>query len=262
MKATRAPLRIGVIDFINSYPLFYPLRAKKVPCNSQFVIGSPVEINSMLGKKEIDIGLISSASYLEHRPSLILLSDYGIGAKDKVLSVCLFCRKPNFDFTKAKAFLIPSHSATSTRLLKVLCCHFWKSYATFAETHLSDESLFNQDLPFLLIGDACLKKREQNVSLCDLATEWNKVSRMSFVFSLVATRNETFISKQEEVLQFHKNLMDSYKWSKDHHHEIVQASAEKVQLSTKQIEEYFQSLDYELLQDHIHGLDHFSIFKV
>lgn len=262
MKTTRAPLRIGVIDFINSYPLFYPLRAGKVPSHCQFVIGSPVEINSMLEKKEIDIGLISSASYLEHRPSYILLSDYGIGARNKVLSVCLFCRKLNFDFTKATAFLIPSHSATSTRLLKVLSHHFWKSYATFVETHLSDNELFEQDSPFLLIGDTCLQRRHQNVSICDLATEWHRVSTMSFVFSLVATRNDTFISKQEDVLQFHKNLMEAYGWSKEHHHEIVSVSAEKLGLPTKQIEEYFHSLDYELLQDHIHGLDHFSTYRV
>lgn len=226
------------------------------------MLGSPVQINSLLETRKIDIGLISSASYLSNRSSYILLSDYGIGAREKVLSVCLFCRQPNFDFRKAKTFLIPSPSATSSSLLKVLATHFWKTEAAFIETSLEEEALFHQDLPFLLIGDTCLQKHDADVSVCDLATEWHIASKKSFVFSLVATRNDTFIHKQEEALQFHKNLMSSYSWSKENRHEIVSASAEKLGISFKKIDEYFHALDYELLQDHIHGLDHFSSFKV
>lgn len=262
MKTDCTPLRVGVIDYINSYPLFYPMRAKKVPSSCQFIVGGPFEINDMLKKKEIDIGLISSSSYLEQRSSCILLSDYGIGAREKISSICLFCKQQNFDFTKASSFLIPSHSATSARLLKIIAQWFWKSDASFAETYLSDDALFKQDLPFLLIGDSCLQRQHETGSICDLATEWYKASKKSFVFALIATRNEIFISKQKEVLQFHRNLMDAYGWYKQNHHEIVSISAEKVHLPTKQIEEYFHALDYELQQDHIHGLDHFSTFKI
>lgn len=266
-RATSKQLRIGLFDFINSYPLFYPLRTKKIPCNCQFIVGTPLEINSMLQKGEIDIGFISSASFLDNRSSYILLSDYGIGVKERIMNVGLFCNTPSFDFTKAQKFLISAHSPTSARLLKTLTQYYWKSHASFEETTLSETELFHQSLPFLLIGDGCLQKlhtqrKEPSATLsyCDLITEWHAATQKGFVFALVATRNDSFLTKQKLVLEFHTALCKAYSWSKANRTKLISLCAKKIKVSRGLMEEYFRSLDYELLQEHINGLDHLDTF--
>lgn len=258
-KCKTAPLKIGVIDFINSYPLFYPLRFGKIPTQVEFHVGTPREVNRLLANKEVDIGLISSVAYIDNRSEYILLSDYGIGAKEKVLSVCLFCQQPSFDFTKATSFLIPSYSMTSTRLLQTLSHFYWKSDATLHETDLSEEELFEQTEPFLLIGDTCLQKRAvKTLSFCDLAEQWHQATGLGFVFALIATRNDAFFQKQEAILQFHKSLIHAYSWSKQHEGELIHVCSKKLKICSKLTKEYFHTLDYELIHDHLNGLDHFA----
>ena len=261
-KESSSPLQVGVIDFINSYPLFYPLRFQKVPTNAQFHTGTPKEINALLETGKVDTALISSVSYIENRSQYILLSDYGIGAREKVMSVGLFCTQPKFSFKEATSFLIPKYSMTSTNLLKALTSCYWKSNATFTETLSSEEALFQQEKPFLLIGDACLKNRYRRGSFLDLATAWNEATGMSFVFALVATRNDAFLKKRKEVLLFHKDLIQSYSWSKEHESEIIHVCSERANISADLTKEYFRTLDYELVQEHINGLDHFSTIRV
>lgn len=259
-RETKKPLTVGVFDFINSYPLFYPLRSGKIDTNALFYEGSPDSINGLLLQGTIDIALISSVSYIDNRSRYILLSDYGIGAREKVLSVGLFSRNRDFPFTEAATFLIPSHSMSSTRLLKVLSHFYWKSKATFVATRLSEEDLFLQDEPFLLIGDHCLQKRRSEGSFLDLAAAWHQATGTSFVFSLLATRNEVFLKKREEVLLFHKSIVQAYAWSKKHESDLIRVCSNKLRLDPDFIKEYFRTLDYELSQEHIHGLDHFSSF--
>lgn len=261
-RSTAKPLQVGVFDFINSYPLFYPLRSGKIETNATFREGTPDEVNNFLHLGIVDIALISSVSYIDNRSQYILLSDYGVGARERVMSVGLFCRKPAFPFTEASAFLIPSHSMTSTRLLKVLSHFYWKSNATFEETSLSEEELFHQDSPFLLIGDHCLKRRRVQGSFLDLATAWNQATGTSFVFALLATRNEVFLKKREEVLRFHKSIIEAYAWSKDHENDLIHVCSQKLHIDSDFTKEYFRTLDYELSQEHIHGLNHFSSFHM
>lgn len=256
------PLRIGIIDSILAYPLFFPLQTKIIPSTCTFYVAPPMQVNQKLSKKELDIALVSSSSYIDNRNSYILLSDYGLATKDRIENVCLFCRTPAFDFSRASSFLVPPECDATIRLLRVLSKHFWKSHATFTETNAPLEKLLEQDLPFLLFGDQCLQLRESSLSSCDLALEWNSHTNMGFVFSLIATRNDVLSTRTEEVFEFHKSLVESFHWSTCHKQKILRAAEKKLSLPPAQIEQYFQNLDYEILQDYIDSLDHFVSFAI
>jgi chorismate dehydratase len=256
-------LKIGALSFINSLPFFQPFIEKKVPYDGHFSYGSPTEINTLLEKGSIDIGLISSASFLANRERYILLTNLGIGAQRRVMSVCLYSKVPLDQLTN-KSIAIPSVSATSVMLLKVLCKYFWNVSPHFIEYPKEAEptALFHNFDAVLLIGDTCLTtKIESNVLTVDLAEAWYQHTGKPFIFAVFATRCDIWMQEPELVRDFHKRLFTSYEYSQSHFSEILTRAQEKTNLSLNTVTEYYKSIDYYLEAEHFQGLEHFARLK-
>ena len=56
-------LKVGALHFTNAHPLFFALRNKIVPNDLSISWGTPVEINGMLNRGEVDVALISSVGF-------------------------------------------------------------------------------------------------------------------------------------------------------------------------------------------------------
>lgn len=250
-------IKVGALHFSNAIPLFYALQEKIIPNDVTLVGGTPVEINAMLGRGEVDIAMISSVDFLTNRFSYILLSDLGIAATEKIISIRLFF-KGNAPKLHKSTVYIPALSATSAHLLKSLCANFWKVSPVFKEFSCSSKELFSQDAPFLLIGDSCLRYQDWPThNSIDIAQAWHEATSKSFIFAVVATRNDAFQRAPDEIRDFHRLLEDSYQWSKDNIDVIVQKAVQKTKRSAPFMLKYYSTIEYRLMSKHFHGLDYF-----
>src|SRR5262245_10799639 len=117
MNLSEDMLKVGALSFVNSLPFFYPFFEKKILTSASFQIGIPTEINHLLATSQVDVGLISSASFVARRREYVLLTNFGIGATKRVGSVCLYIKIP---IEEINTIAVPSMSATSVMLLRVL----------------------------------------------------------------------------------------------------------------------------------------------
>ena len=257
-------LKIGALSFINSMPFFFPFelpefKKKFLSHPVDITYGTPTEINKLLENDQVDIGLISSASFIENRDRYILLTNLGIGATKRVDSVCLYTRLP-INMLDGKTIGVPSSSATSTMLLKVLCHNFWGVKPKFKEFSNYKECIKSKDVEgFLLIGDECLREGNfPGLQITDLAEAWHKQTKMPFVFAVFATRVERWTETPEEVKEFHKLLSLAYEYSLSHMDDLIAYASKKCGLSTKEVRAYYKLLDYSLDASHFQGLDLFD----
>jgi predicted solute-binding protein len=319
-------IRVGIIDFTNSFPLFYALKKGIIQHSAEFICGKPSEINEKLRHGEIDTALISSYEYLQNCTSYDLFTELGIGATGPVMSVRLFF-KPNIfsilpetsipslnfppeaipedshpadspkpsDFTRkhqtkrpyrrdARAIgsmelscnlrdtnfrtlalaswatiYIPPYSATSVRLLRILCSQFWNISPSFTVYSGDPKALFSQDIPFLLIGDTCLKYMDTpSHSSLDLSQCWHGHTSKSFVFAVIASRKDSMKKRKDHITRFYQALHESCLWAKHNMDDIIDHASTIIDCNKDLPKMYYSCLEHCLHENHFEGLEHFS----
>lgn len=250
-------LKIGAPSYINALPFFYPLTHKKIACDATFVFDHPAAINEKLLKGEIDIGLISSASFLNYRERYTRLSDYGIGAIGEVMSVALFIKRGK-KLGTLKKVAVPSSSETATELLFVLMKQFWKIAPEVIRFDPATplEKIAGVDAT-LLIGDSCLKKRRtQEYEVIDLARAWHQATGLGMIFALFASAKNS-----PEVIAFEDTLEKALSWSFLHMDEIVTDAKKRLHLQKPFLANYYSLLDFVLSDAHFQGLELFHTLR-
>ena len=87
---TDPKVRIGMVNFINTAPL-YDVWLRTVNRSDWTVVeAAPSVLNRMLYAEQLDMGLVSSQEYAAHPEKYLLLDDISISASGPVGSVFLF----------------------------------------------------------------------------------------------------------------------------------------------------------------------------
>lgn len=252
-------LKIGALSYINALPFFYPFLQNTLRYSGDFIYGHPSSINALIHSGEIDIGLISSVHFLDHRKKYILLSSFGIAAAN-AMSVRLYFRS-SIERLHKKQLVLTTSSATSVRLLHVLCRYVWNIEPKFVYDDFHNFDVLHQSEVegFLLIGDICLKNSSfPQFQSIDLAQAWYEFTGKPFTFALFVTRCATWIQFPEEVKVFHNLLAEAFSLSKKEHNQIVQLAKSKTGLPISTLKEYYSCLEYELESKHFQGLERFA----
>lgn len=187
--AIKSQLRVGYINYLNSYPLFAPLLKER---EYTFIEGVPAELNGKLYRGEIDISPSSSFEYLQHWREYLVAPDLSISSQREVESVLLFTPIPMEETLPGK-ISITGESATSINLLKVLLAEYHDDTNIEYCQQFDIENHIRQGGAGLLIGDRALQaKREFTASqYCyDLGELWYRHTGLPFVFALWIIRRD------------------------------------------------------------------------
>jgi chorismate dehydratase len=235
-------LRIGEIQYANVYPIFYYL--KKVPSQDfKFVRGVPSYLNKMLMEGCLDTSALSSITYARFQEHSLIIPEISISSIGKVKSVMLFSNLSKDKLKGAKVYLT-DESGTSVILLKIIFKKFWDMDVVF----VNEES--NADA-FLYIGDKALLSYYGNdfSFKYDLGEEWYNYTGYPFVYALWLLNKD----KADEAWFFVKTLLDIKSKSKNNLSALIDEYILKG-LTTYQILDYWETIDYNLSDKHIKGL--------
>lgn len=237
-------LVVGEISYANVYPIFAILKNYK---NYKFVSSFPAFLNKALRDSGVDTSPCSSIEYARNPENYYIIPGISISSIKEVKSVCLFSNY-EISYLKGKNIYLTEESGTSIVLLKILLKLFLNIDANYTiEDKKGDAHLY--------IGDTALFKYYQNEYkyVYDLGKMWYEFTKLPFVFSLWLITKKAVEEKYEEVINFKELLSEIKKDSKRNLSSLIDKYVFKG-LTSYQIIDYWEIIDYNLNYKHIEGL--------
>lgn len=183
-------MRVGFIDYLNCLPLRLGLEATGGLEGIELVSGTPAATNRALLTGEVELGLVSSASWAQNRSRLWRVPGYGIASDGPVMSVLLATRRGRHP-GEARRVALTSESATSHALTRVLLERVYGVSPRCEVVSTGPEWALAEYDAALFIGDTALEARRLGgLDVYDLGALWNEFTGLPMVYAVWASRRD------------------------------------------------------------------------
>ena len=250
--------KIGHIQFLNCFPLYYGLIKSNAPQGVDLIKGTPTELNNLLINGSLDISPISSIEYARNYQSLVLFPDFTVSSDGEVKSILLLSRFP-IEELSGKKVALTNTSATSQILLKIILSRGYGVKPEYFTCPPDLNKMFADADAALLIGDIALTYYigVKDFYLYDLGVEWKRLTGKKMVYAVWAV-NRTFAGTHNELSEYIFEIFKkSMAYSQEHLSEIAEYAAKFESFSPSFLKEYFKSLRFDFGKDYQEGLLYF-----
>ena len=248
-------IRVGRINYINTYPLFYTILKEKNTLPFDIVSAVPTALNSMMREGDLDVSLISSSEYATASANHLIYSDYCLASTGYVNSVLLIAQKDIKDLQDARIGLSTS-SATSSNLIKIIFKEFYGFDNTFLPVSCGedlDRSLATSDA-LLIIGDEALRfKNKGNYKVYDIGQLWMERTGYPVVFGIIAVNAQSLGTHKGPVELLFEKFHESHAHYKKRPEDIADFAQAHSPLSLN-FTDYFSHLTYSFSDELKRGL--------
>lgn len=172
-------VKVGAVSYLNTKPLVYGFRDGQMQDQMEIIEDYPSRIAGMLLNNEIDLGLVPVA-IIPALQEYHIVSDYCIGAKGAVASVCLFSDVP---LQEAEEVLLDYQSRTSVNLARILLRDYWKVQPHLTNAAADFREHISGKTAGLVIGDRAFEQRKLSKYKYDLGEAWQQFTGLPFVFA-------------------------------------------------------------------------------
>lgn len=262
MKMART-LRLGDIEFLNSWPVTYALKNGIVPGKGarhhlEVVSGPPAELNRRLLTGELDAGAVSSMMYLKHAAEFVPVPRLCIRSDDAVASVLVVSRQP-LAHLQGKAIGVSNQGATTPVLLKILL-NQRKLRLKPMVTALRYPEILDQFPAALLIGDEALEAAQSANPLLtwDLGEAWSTWTKVPAVYAVWVIRRNLVQEEPQILDQLSETLEASYQWGVSHPKELIAHMRKVFPWEANFLKSYLQKISYDLDEKAWRGLKRFA----
>lgn len=193
-------IKISAVSYLNTLPFIYGINNSKIIDDIDLSLDIPSECAKKLLSGEVDLGLVPVA-IIPQLKEYHIISDYCIGAKEKVDSVALFSDVP---LNEIESIYLDYQSKTSVKLVQVLAKKYWKISPNWIDATEGFEGRIAGKFGGVIIGDRTFKLSKTYKYKYDLAEEWFNFTGLPFVFACwISNRQlpESFIHTFNEALE-------------------------------------------------------------
>ncbi|MBI3616231.1 MAG: menaquinone biosynthesis protein [Candidatus Omnitrophica bacterium] len=253
-------LRLGDIQFLNSWPVTYALQKGIVETNLrlQWISGPPAELNRRLLTGELDASAVSSLLYLRHLDELVPVPSLCIRSDSGVHSVLVVSYQP-LTTLKGRTIGVSNQGATTPVLLKLLS-NQRQLKINLEVTPLRYPEILKEYPAALLIGDEALQASQSADGLqwWDLGEAWTRWTHQPFVYALWVVRRP-LVEKDPELLErLRQTLETSQGWGRAHERELIGAMRKEFPFEATFLRRYLNDLSYQLDAKAWEGLTRFA----
>lgn len=256
--------RIGMVNFINTAPLYEMWRQTVRRVDWQVTEAPPSVLNRMLHENELDLGFVSSQEYALHPGEYRILSDLSISATGPVGSVFLFSKAP-FAQLGGRLVLLSSQSQTSVSLVKIILEEFYQVRPRYRVGLAAEiDAEMERPVAVLAIGDEALRLAEggRYPHRLDLGEAWQARTGLPFVFAVWAVREDFCRTAPDIVLAIHQELHRCLRQGKERLREISATVAGRVPMDEEACYRYLQGIEYDLGSEKLEALRRFFEYLV
>lgn len=238
-------LRLGVLSYVNCLPVTMALETGRVK-DSRLALrkGNPTQLNRLMFEGQLDVSLVSTAEYLEHRKLYRRLPAFSLWSDGWVESVSFYSRFDRAELSAAELVLaVTPESKTSVALLELLL----PRAKTVPYTSLDEvrEGIASAKLGgVLLIGDEALQPPAWVCDLKrhDLGQWWKDVSGLPMTFAVWVAR----ACLEEDALMLATRLLEeSREWGLGLEPELLREGNRRCGIGLDRLKRYYQNLRYE-----------------
>ena len=178
------PLRIGIVDYVNSWPLAWGFLSGRLDDGYQVDYLSPAEVAARLARGELDVGLIPSIE-VGRIPGLSVVPGLCVAATHEVRSVLLVSSCP---VEQIRRVALDENSRTSATLVRILLKERYGIEPEVVTRSPEIGKMLEEADAALVIGDPALHVDREAYLILDLAAEWRELTGKPFVFAVWAVR--------------------------------------------------------------------------
>ena len=246
MKVKEEKVRIGMVNYINTAPIYETWEKRAHPENWQIIEAPPSALNEMLARGDLDLGFVSSYEYAVRPQNYKILADLSISANGSVGSVFLFSRVDPKELG-AHTVLLSGQSETSIKLVKVILEEFYRVKPSYRVGDVTSSER-DQVGGVLAIGDEALRLaagKEFPYQL-DLGEVWCKYTDLPFVFAVCAAREEFCRTQPETVAAIQREFVRCRGEGRDKLESICVTVAPRIPMHPDECYVYLRAIEYDL----------------
>ncbi len=257
-KAVQEDIRLGDIQFLNSWPVTYALRKGIVPAPVQLISSTPADLNRRLLIGELDASAVSVMMYLRHQDELVPVPGLCIRSDSDVHSVLVVSRQP-LTTLKGRTIGVSNQGATTPVLLKILAARK-QLKINFETTDLRYPEILEEYPAALLIGDEALEASQSDSGLqwWDLGEAWNEWTDQPMVYALWVIRRQLAEERPSSVEDLRMALELSCSWGKEHQNELIAGMRKIFPFEANFLRKYLQAISYGMDRIAWEGLVRFA----
>ncbi|HWI54781.1 MAG TPA: menaquinone biosynthesis protein [Desulfobacteria bacterium] len=244
-------IRLGQVDYINCLPVYYAIENGHVPLKARMIKGPPTKLNSMFIDGKLDITPISSIEFARNSDKAVILPNLSISADGNVQSILLFSKVPVTELDGARVCL-PSSSATSVALLKILFEHYYQVKVEYATQKPNLAQMLKKSEAALLIGDDALLANAGDLSwgrkslyVTDLGNAWKDFTGLKMVYALWVIHKNFVEEHPADVGKVWAAFVAAKEYGFSNVDRLVEKALTKTELPLNVLHDYFQTIRYE-----------------
>jgi len=241
-------VRIGMVNFINTAPLYDVWQRTVRRPGWHVVEAAPSVLNRMLFANQLDMGLVSSQEYAAHPQDYLILDDISISSSGPVGSVFLFSRCAP-ELLTGRLVLLSGQSQTSVSLVKIVLEEFYRVSPWYEVGPVLEDREKDDVEAVLAIGDEALvlaQRREKYPYRIDLGKIWYEKTVLPFVFAVWAIRQEFCSNNPETVRDIQRELLRCRQEGRQNLREISSRVAPRVSMKAEACYEYLLGIEHDL----------------
>ncbi|WP_127585281.1 menaquinone biosynthetic enzyme MqnA/MqnD family protein [Paenibacillus koleovorans] len=255
MATADAQIRIGKINYTNVWPIYHFFPHERFEGRLEWIETVPTGLNKAMKAGQIDMGAISSFAYGESYQDYEMYPDLSVSAVDKVNSILLFHRRPLEELDGARLAL-PTTSATSVNLLKVLLEKFYGVKPQYEYATPSLKEMMETNEAALLIGDDAIRASwtEHPYLVTDLGELWRRCTGTGMTFAVWAVRKQTIREFPELIADIHQAFLESKRHGVRDPESIIRQAMQTVGGEADYWRHYFRHLNHDFGEAQQQGL--------
>ena len=219
-------IRLGRVDYINTFPIAWSLAGHLPAGLAEEVVGVPTALNALLHAGEVDVANVSSVEYARHAEDYVLLPSLCVGSDGAVESVQLVTDRRIDD---VRTIAATAQSASSVVLARVLLPH-----ATILPEDADADAR-------LLIGDQALRSAfEDPTPHHDLGRLWLERTGQPMVFAVWAAPEPV----ADGLLELQEQLVASVRIARAEPEVLAREASDRYGYPAGFLARYFEKLRY------------------
>lgn len=260
---TDPKVRIGMVNFINTAPLYDVWLRTVARPDWTVVEAAPSVLNRMLYADQLDMGLVSSQEYAAHPGNYLLLDDISISASGPVGSVFLFSRCEPHDLTD-RLVRLSGQSQTSVSLVKIILEDFYGVVPWYEVGPVLEAQDNNGISAVLAIGDEALILAQNKIypHKIDLGKIWHDKTSLPFVFAVWAMRAEFCRSNPGIVRDVQRELLRCRQEGRNDLQNISKRVGPRVSMDADACYQYLRGIEHDLSPEKKKGLTRFIEYLI